>query len=267
MTSPADAERRFLLQDRIALVTGAGRGIGQAIAEALAVAGAQVAVNDVRPGAAQTVAASLQQNGRRALAVPGDVSDAPAVRRMMEAVLGAWGRLDILVNNAGVETAAPFLDLAESDFDRVLAVDLKAIFLCSQAAARAMRATGGGCIVNITSLCGQQVWSGYSHYCAAKAGADMLTKAMAAELAPHGIRVNAVAPGTIDTEMSRADLAAPGAPGWVVRRTPAGRLGQPEDVAQAVVFLVSDAAAYVVGEVLTVDGGYRLLGDPPREQQ
>ena len=255
------SENMPMLADKVALVTGAGRGIGRAIAEALAAEGARLVVNDIRPAAAEKIAAALRSSGGQAVPAPADVSDALQVQSMVEVALAAFGRLDILVNNAGLETAAPFIDLSEADFDRVIDVDLKGVFLCSQAAARAMRVSGGGTIVNITSLCGQQVWVGYAHYCA-----DMLTKAMAVELAPLGIRVNAIAPGIIDTEMSRADLSAPGSAEWVVRRTPTGRLGRPADIAEAVVFLASEAAAFLVGEVITIDGGYRLLGDPPREQ-
>jgi NAD(P)-dependent dehydrogenase (short-subunit alcohol dehydrogenase family) len=182
---------------------------------------------------------------------------------MIDTALQTFSRLDILVNNAGIETSAPFLELTDEEFDRVMAVDLRGVFLCSQVAARAMRKSGGGDIINITSICAQQVWVKYAHYCAAKAGAEMLTKAIAAELAPFGIRVNGIAPGTVDTEMARSDLAAPGARDWVIMRTPAGRLGTPEDVAQAVVFLIAEAPAWMIGDILTVDGGYRLLGDPP----
>lgn len=256
----------MILRDKVALVTGAGRGIGRAIAEGLAAEGARLVVNDVRAPAAEEAAAALRSTGAQAVSAPGDVSDGAQVRAMVDTAIAAYGRLDILVNNAGVETNSPFMDLNEVDFDQVLAVDLKGVFLCSQAAARAMRQTGSGVIVNITSLCGQQVWAGYAHYCAAKAGAGMLTKAMAAELAPLGIRVNAIAPGTIDTEMSRADLSAPGSADWVVQRTPAGRLGRAEDIARAAVFLASDSASYIVGEVITIDGGYRLLGNPPQER-
>jgi NAD(P)-dependent dehydrogenase (short-subunit alcohol dehydrogenase family) len=253
------------LAGRVALVTGAGRGIGRAIAETLAAEGAAVVVNALHSASAARAAAALQARGAQVIVAPGDVSKTSEAKAIVESALTAFGRLDILVNNAGVETVAPFIEMTEADFDRILAVNLKSIFLCGQAAARAMRLTGGGAIVNITSLCGQQVWLGYAHYCTAKAGADMLTKAMAAELAPLGIRVNGIAPGTIDTEMSQADLAAPGAADWVVRRTPAGRLGQTKDIAQATLFLVSDDAAYIVGEILTIDGGYRLPGDPPME--
>jgi NAD(P)-dependent dehydrogenase (short-subunit alcohol dehydrogenase family) len=251
------------IKDRVALVTGSARGIGLAIAEALAIEGACLVVNDLRAEAASDVASAFKAHGWQAIAAPGDVSNARDVNTMIETALSAFGRLDILVNNAGVESVAPFLSLTEVEFDRVIAVNLKGIFLCSQAAAQVMQRSRSGTIVNITSLCGQQVWTGYAHYCAAKAGADMLTKAMAAELAPLGIRVNAIAPGTVDTEMSRADLAVSGAMDWVVRRTPAGRLGKPEDIARAVVFLVSEAPEWWVGDILTIDGGYRLLGDPP----
>jgi NAD(P)-dependent dehydrogenase (short-subunit alcohol dehydrogenase family) len=250
------------LEGRSALITGAGKGIGEAIAKALAHEGAWVAVNDVNEKSASSVAASLAAAGSRALTVPGDVSVQRDVERIFEMTVHAFARLDILVNNAGIETSAPFLDLTEEEFDRVLAVDLKGVFLCSQAAAKSMQITGGGEIINITSICARQVWVNYAHYCAAKAGAEMLTRAMAAELAPLGIRVNGIAPGTVDTDMSRMDLAEPAERDWVIKRTPAGRIGGVEDIAQAVVFLLTEAPAWMIGDILTIDGGYSLLGDP-----
>ncbi len=250
------------LKDRIALVTGAGRGIGRGISEALAAEGAQLVINDVRRDAANEVAAALKERGTQTLAAPADVSDSGEVDAMVQAALDRFGRLDILVNNAGISQNSPFLSITEAEFDRTINIDLKAIFLCSQAAARAMERTGGGAIVNITSVCGEKVWLGNAHYCTAKAGANMLTQAMAAELAPLSIRVNAIAPGTVDTEMSRADVSDPDEADWVVRRTPAGRIGEPEDIARFVVFLASDEANWLNGQILTVDGGYSLLGDP-----
>jgi NAD(P)-dependent dehydrogenase (short-subunit alcohol dehydrogenase family) len=253
------------LDGRFALITGAGQGIGAAIASTLVEEGAWVAVNDINAETASTIAASLVARRGRAIAVPGDVSNRREVERIFETTVNTFSRLDILVNNAGIETSAPFLELTEEEFDRVIAVDLKGVFLCSQAAAKAMQKSGGGDIINITSICAQQVWVKYAHYCAAKAGADMLTKAMAAELAPLGIRVNGIAPGTVDTEMAHTDLAAPGAMDWVVKRTPAGRIGKPEDIAQAVLFLIAEAPDWMIGDILTIDGGYRLLGDPPQD--
>ena len=251
------------LANQVALVTGGARGIGLGIAEALADEGARVVVNALHPESAARGVATLQARGHVAIAAPGDVSSKLDVERIVGAAVDAFGRLDILINNAGVETSSPFLEMAEADFDRIIAVNLKSIFLCSQVAGRIMQRGGGGRIVNITSLCAQQVWRGYAHYCAAKAGADMLTKVMAVELAPLGIRVNAIAPGTVDTELARADLDAPGAQAWIVRRTPAARLGRPEDIARAVIYLVAEGSDWHTGDVLTIDGGYRLLGDPP----
>jgi NAD(P)-dependent dehydrogenase (short-subunit alcohol dehydrogenase family) len=253
------------LDGQVALVTGAGRGIGRSIAKALSSEGAWVGVNDIEEKTAETLAKELNDLGVRALPLPGDVSQTRDVQKMIGAILSTFGRLDILINNAGIETRASVLEMTEAEFDRVLAVDLKGIFLCSKYAAQEMLKTGGGKIVNITSICAQQVWTGYAHYCAAKAGADMLTKVLAAELAPFGIRVNAIAPGTVDTEMARTDLANPEAMNWVIERTPAGRLGRPEDISKIVIFLVADAPDWLIGDILTVDGGYRLPGDPPSE--
>ena len=250
------------LRDRVALVTGGSRGIGRGISLALAGAGAGVAVNYVRDEtAARDVVQAIQSAGGDAWAIQADVSQRPAVGQMVEGVIARAGRLDILVNNAGIGGGAPFLELSEETWDRVLAVNLKGIFNCSQAAARHMVQHGGGSIVNITSICGSQVWVGSVAYHASKAGADHLTRAMAAELAPLGIRVNGIAPGSVETDMLRHDVAVPGEMEALIGRTPAGRLGAPADIGRAVVYLCTEAD-WMVGNILSIDGGYLLVGDP-----
>ena len=245
---------------RTALVTGAGSGIGSGIAAALARAGCRVAVNyhDTPDGAVQTVAA-IRQSGGEAFAVHGDVRSAGAVKAMVDEVVERTGALDVLVNNAGVQTWTPFLDVSEEEWDLVIDTNLKGCFLCTQAAARQMKARGRGTIVNIGSGCNKVPFPSLVAYTASKGGIEMLTKVAAVELGSHGIRVNCVAPGAIDIERTRLEDANY-AETWG-RVTPLGRVGVPKDVAEAVVFLASDAAAFVTGQTIWVDGG--LFSQPP----
>ena len=245
---------------RTALVTGAGSGIGSGIAAALARAGCRVAVNyhDTPDGAVQTVA-SIRQSGGEAFAVHGDVRSAGAVKAMVEEVVERTGALDVLVNNAGLQTWTPLLDVSEEDWDLVIDTNLKGCFLCTQAAARQMKVRGRGTIVNIGSGCNKVPFPSLVAYTASKGGIEMLTKVAAVELGPHGIRVNCVAPGAIDIERTRLEDANY-AETWG-RVTPLGRVGVPKDVAEAVVFLASDAAAFVTGQTIWVDGG--LFSQPP----
>ena len=173
-----------------------------------------------------------------------------------------FGRLDVLVNNAGIGTGSPFLEMSADAWDRVIDVNLKGIFLCSQAASKEMIKTGGGRIINITSISGQHVWSGGVNYAASKAGANMLTKAMAVELAPYGILVNAVAAGAVDTDMLRRDVHKPKEWEALIRRTPTRRIAQAQDIAEVVAFLSTLDAHWVTGAVITADCVYTLVGDP-----
>jgi 3-oxoacyl-[acyl-carrier protein] reductase len=245
------------LSGRVALVTGAGRGLGRAIAKALAQDGALLAIN-YRESAkgAQEAAAEAARFGGRAIAVRANISRPSDVRAMFDEVHSAFGRLDILVNNAGVFLRAPVLDVTEAQWDDVLDINLKGTFLCAQAAARVMTVQQSGVIVNLASGGGLSPRPGYetsAPYAASKAGVVMLTRRLALELAPQ-IRVNAVAPGIIESR-----------PGWsegTRRRLGAvsllGRVGTPEAIANAVAFLVSDDAASITGHVLNVDGGVVL---------
>jgi 3-oxoacyl-[acyl-carrier protein] reductase len=244
------------LLGKVALVTGAQQGIGRAIALALAADGADVAVNylDDR-AAADAVAGAVRALGRRAVAVPGDVSRAEEARRMVETAVAGLGPLDVLVNNAGIFPRSPFLDLREDEWTRVLDVNLKGGFLCAQAAARVMvGASRPGAIVNLSSVAASGTPLGV-HYAASKAGVVGLTRAMALALAPHRIRVNAIAPGLTDTAQPRygnteAELQAR------AREIPLeGRMARPEEIASVAVFLASEEARWITGQVIHVNGG------------
>ena len=245
------------LSGKIALVTGGSRGNGRAIALALAREGADVAVNYVgQAAAAEEVAAAIRAEGRRGLSVQADVTRLPEVRAMVERVRGELGRIDILVNNAGVLKRTPFLEISEAEWDWMLDVNLRACFLVGQTVARQMVAQGGGAIVNVSSVAQALAGRNAAHYCVSKAGLGMLTKAMALELAPYNIRVNAVCPGTIITDLNRADAERPE---WVERqlgRLAVPRFGEPEDVAGAVVFLAAEQESRMaVGASLFLDYG------------
>jgi NAD(P)-dependent dehydrogenase (short-subunit alcohol dehydrogenase family) len=243
------------LSGKVALVTGAGRGIGRAIAAGLARAGATVAVNDINPNSCERVAVELAP---ASAAFHADVSNKHAVQAMIDGVLERWERLDILVNNAGVEPQASLLTLDEWDWRRTIDVNLTGPFLCTQSAARVMKDTGGGVIINIASIAGRAGGlRDRSAYVASKMGLIGLTKECARELAAYHIRVNAVCPGVIETEMTahlrHAERDAQ-MKKWL-EDIPQGRLGTPDDVVGLVLFLCSDAAAYITGQAINVDGG------------
>ena len=241
------------LADKIALVTGASQGIGLACAQRLVQDGARVMLADVRPEVAEA-AAALGDAARYFVA---DVSQKSDVDALFAATIAAFGRIDILVNNAGVTHAADFLDLREEDFDRVMRVNLKSMFLCSQAAARDMVArASGGCIINMSSVNAELVIPNQVPYVISKGGVNQLTRVAAISLAAHGIRVNAIGPGTILTELAKqAVLSSPEARHTILSRTPLGRCGEPEEVASIASFLAGDDASYMTGQTLYADGG------------
>ena len=248
------------IEGQAALVTGGGRGIGKEIALELARGGCRVAVNyHVEPERADETVAEIRSLGVDAVAVAADVGVGVDVRRMLDDVVGRFGRLDILVNNAGTQTWTPFLEVTEDEWDRVIRTNLKGCFLCTQAAARQMQTQGGGAIVNIGSGCNKVPFPGLVAYTASKGGIEMLTKVAAVELAPHRIRVNCVAPGAVDVERTRLEIADYA--GTWGALTPLGRVGTPADIAKAVRFLATPQSAFVTGQTLWVDGG--LFTQPP----
>jgi NAD(P)-dependent dehydrogenase (short-subunit alcohol dehydrogenase family) len=242
------------LAGHAALVTGAGQGVGKGIALALAREGCRVAVNDL-PSSSHTdeTVAEIIAAGGDAVAVRADVREARAVDEMLDRVIEHFGRLTLLVNNAGVQVWKSLLDVTELEWDRVIDTNLKGCFLCTQAAARHMKSQGRGAIVNIGSGSNRIAFPQLAAYTASKGGVETFTKVAAVELGPYGIRVNCVAPGAIDVERTRAE-SVDYAERWGAV-TPLGRVGTPDDVAKAVVFLASDEAAFVSGQTLWVDGG------------
>jgi NAD(P)-dependent dehydrogenase (short-subunit alcohol dehydrogenase family) len=252
-----------LLKSKIALVTGASKGVGRGIALEMAKAGCDVAVNynHDEAGALATVN-EIVRLGKRAVAVAGDVSRRAHIDRMFQQVLEAFGRLDILVNNAGIQTWKPLMELSEEDWDRVLATNLKGSFLCTQAAAKLMQ-TDGGAIINIGSGCNKWPFRNLVDYTASKGGLEMFTKVAAVELGPYRIRVNCVAPGAIEIERTKKELGDYA--GMWSKLTPLGRIGTPRDVGRAVVFLASEAADFITGQTIWVDGGLFTRPASPTE--
>jgi glucose 1-dehydrogenase len=251
---------RFGLDGRVAVVTGAAQGIGEACVRRLAADGMAVALWDVADTAGQALAERLRADGVRTLYCHCDVARSEQVQAALEATLAAFGRVHALVSNAGIFKAAEFLDITEADWDAVLDVNLKGAFLVGQAVARHMVAAGGGAIVQMSSVNGTLTIPTIASYNASKGGINQLTRVMALSLADRGVRVNAVAPGTIATELARnAVLTSAEASARILSRTPMRRLGEPSEIADVVAFLLSDAASYVTGEIVTVDGGRMTL--------
>ena len=245
------------LSGKVAFVTGASRGIGRAIALRLAADGAKVALNFASNSAkAEAVKAEIETSGGVAMLVQGDVAKFEVVTELIKKVVDEWGRLDILINNAGITRDNLLLKMNEDDFDRVISTNLKGVFNCTKAVTKLMMKQRGGRIVNMSSVVGLTGNISQANYAAAKAGIIGFTKSAARELASRGVTVNAVAPGFINTDMTAA--LSEKVKEVMLQEIPAGRMGTPEDVASAVAFLVSNEAAYITGQVLSVDGGMAM---------
>jgi NAD(P)-dependent dehydrogenase (short-subunit alcohol dehydrogenase family) len=248
------------LDEKVAIVTGAGQGLGEAIARTLAESGAKVAVNDLNPDRAERVADAIRANGGEAIGIAADISNKFQCVHLIETTRAEWGRLDILVNNAGIEPVESVLKLDEWDWDRCIDVNLKGTFMMSQLCGRVMvdenQERGGGVIVNISSIAGVEIPLMHrAVYCASKAGMVGFARECAREFAQYGIRVNTIVPGVFITPMTEKARQNPDMMAKWMREIPMERLGDAEEVASAVLFLCSDASSYMTGTTLTVDGG------------
>ncbi|RWE28912.1 MAG: SDR family oxidoreductase [Mesorhizobium sp.] len=257
MTGDAD----FRLDGKVAVVTGAARGIGRAVAERLAAAGAHVVIADRDEAETAVAMSAIEQAGGTASAIALDVTDRDQIAEVVERLYAAHRRIDILISNAGIVRNAPAAEMSLDDWKSVIDIDLGGVFNCSQAFGRRMIADGRGVIVNISSICGEVTVYPQPQvsYNAAKAGVNLLTKSLAVEWAKQGVRVNAVAPGYVATELTLRGRSNEEWFGTWMRMTPMGRLGEPREIANAVLFLAADASSYITGTVLTVDGGYTAM--------
>jgi len=255
-------EKLFSLQGKVALITGGSRGIGRSIALTFAEAGADLAVSsrNKRPPELENVAEEIRALGKKAIAIPAHVGKKEDVGRLVQKILGEYGRIDILVNNAGANPIlSTLVDLEEEAFEKVLEVNLKGAFLVSQAVAKEMIKQGGGKIINISSISGLRARADRTGaYCISKAAMNMMTQVMARELAQHHILVNAIAPGSIKTEFSRVNWTDPERKEQRIREIELKRFGEPEEVAGLALFLASGASSFVTGEIIRVDGGQTI---------
>ncbi len=247
------------LKNKVAIITGARRGMGRTHALSLAGAGAKVVVSDISEEDCQKVVEEIEKNGGEAMAVECDVTQKAEVDELVKKTVEKFGKVDILVNNAGIAEFKPFLEITEEEWDKTLDINLKGYFLCAQAAGKEMAKQKSGVIVNIASVAMGQQGIGFfnlAHYCASKGGIVGMTEALALELAPNNIRVNAVAPGMIETPMMDTVKQDPKMLEGMLAKVPMRRLGKPEEVSNLVLFLASDASSYMTGSTVVIDGGW-----------
>jgi len=247
------------LQDKVVFITGAGAGIGQAIALYFAQHGAKVAVAEIVEERGRETASMIEQRGGEASFIAADVSSVGSIEQAIAQAMERFGKIDILVNNAGILEYRPFLNILEKNWDRLINVNLKGSFFCAQLAAKEMIRLGiKGSIINMGSIASELAIEFQSHYVASKGGVRMMTKGMALELAPYGIRVNAIAPGVILTDMTKEDLEEATVREEALKKIPLGRLGTPLDVARAALFLASEESDYITGSLIFVTGGFEI---------
>ena len=249
----------FELKNKVAIITGARRGMGRTHALALAKAKARIVVSDISQEDCEKVVEEIKKQGGEAMAVKCDVSKKEEVDEMVKKTMQKFGKIDILVNNAGIADFKPFLELSEGDWDKTLDINLKGYFLCAQAAAKEMVKQKSGIIINITSVAMGQVGIGFPnivHYCASKGGIVGMTEALAVELAPYNIRINAIAPGLIETPMIESVKQDSKTMEGMLARVPMRRIGKPEEVSNLVLFLASDESSYMTGSTVVIDGGW-----------
>ena len=245
--------------DQVVIVTGGAHGIGRACVDAFANEGAVVVIADIDAEAGGKAADEIQARGGRARFIATDVGDGAQAQRLIDRTLQAFGRLDVLINNAGIIKTAEFLEISEAEFDAVLRVNLKGVFLVGQAAARAMVQQGKGAIVNMSSTNAVVAIPNQVPYATSKGGVNQLTKVMALALADKGVRVNAIGPGSILTDLLKTVMSDEAARGKILSRTPMGRCGEPSEIAKVALFLASDEASYITGQTIYPDGGRLAL--------
>jgi NAD(P)-dependent dehydrogenase (short-subunit alcohol dehydrogenase family) len=251
------ALQQFSLEGKVAIVTGSSRGIGRAIATGLAGAGAAVTVNGRNAESVKAVAEAIVDSGGASLPVIADVSKAAGVENLIQKTVERFGRLDILINNAGISPYyKPAETMTEAEWDEVMAVNLKGVFLCCQAAGRLMIPQRSGRIINISSIAGQVALPRLIAYCAAKGAVERITRVLAVEWAPHHILVNSIAPGYVESDLTKSLRENPARQDALIRQVPLGRLGKAEEIVGAAIYLSSDAASYVTGQTLCIDGGW-----------
>jgi NAD(P)-dependent dehydrogenase (short-subunit alcohol dehydrogenase family) len=250
-----------VLDGKVAIVTGGSSGIGKAIVKTYLDHGAKVMIVDVDEEGLQETEKELAKFKENVLLVKGDVTKVEDVRKAVDETVKKWTQIDVLVNNAGVGTISSLIEMTEEEWDYVLDINLKGMFLFTREVAKVMIEQKEGCVINLSSINEEVPLAGEIHYCVSKGGVKMLTRAVALELAPYNIRVNAIAPGMTDTALTEEILVIPELEGAVLHQIPLGRIGRPKDIAKVAVFLASDYASWVTGSTICVDGGMHLIGE------